>query len=167
MRATCAPTTGRVNLPELRVTASRRSGVGDDRMAIKASTPLVDMAASPTIGGVSFSLRDAGGEELYGGCLPAEGVVDPTGNGASFKFRDTKGLYPTANGVVSARIKRIASKGVARLNLKARGIDFAPFAGVGSIAFSVLVGPDTSAGDRLSARGVDCSASVTALRCLN
>jgi len=160
-------TTDRVDLPQLRVTASRRSGVADDRMAIKASAPLTDMAASPTTGGVSFSLRGANGDEVYGGYLPAEGVVDATGKGTSFKFRDTKGLYPTANGVVSATIKRITSKGVARLNLKARGIDFAPFADIGSIAFSVLVGPSPSEGDCLSAQGVECSASVTTLRCSN
>jgi hypothetical protein len=68
---------------------------------------------------------------------------------------------------VSATIKRVTSKGTARLNLKARGVDFSPFDGIGAVAFSVLVGADPSSGDCLSARALPCSSSVNALRCAN
>jgi hypothetical protein len=159
--------TDRVDLPAARISASRRSGVADDRITIKASAPLADLAASPTTAGVSFTLRDAAGDEIYAGHLPAEGMIDAGGSGVTFKFRDTKGVYPTANGVVSATIKRVTSKGTARLNLKARGVDFSPFDGIGAVAFSVLVGADPSSGDCLSARALPCSSSINALRCAN
>jgi len=159
--------TDRVELPLTKVTASRRSGVADDKIGIKASAPLVDLSASPTVAGVSFALRDAGGAEIFAGHLPAEGIIDSKGRGVTFKFRDTKGIYPTANGVVSATVKRIERKGIARLSLKARSVDFSPFTGVGSVAFSVLVGTDPSSGDCLSAPSVPCSSSLTVLRCSN
>lgn len=159
--------TDHVDLPTARIAASRRSGVGDDRMTIKASAPLADLSTSPTSAGVSFFLRDADGDEIYGGHLPAEGIVDSKGSGVTFKFRNTQGLYPTANGVVSATMKRISSKGTVRINLKARGIDFAPFVGVGHTALSLLVGSTPSSGDCLSAHAIPCSSSVNALRCSN
>jgi cysteine-rich repeat protein len=160
----CAAT-DRVDLPSARITASRRSSVADDRITIKASAPLVDLSASPTSAGLSFTLRDASGSEIYAGHLPAEGIVDSGGSGVTFKFRDSKGIYPTANGVVSATVKRITSKGTARLSLKARGIDFAPFTGIGDVAFSVLLGADPSSGDCVSARALPCTSSINSLRC--
>lgn len=159
--------TDRVDLPVARITATRRSGVADDRIAIKASAPLSSLAESPTTAGVSLALRRADGSELFSGHLPGEGIVDSGGGGVTFKFRDSQGVYPTANGVVSATIKRVVSKGVVRINVKARGLDFSPFIGIDSTALSVLVGADPSTGDCLSARTVACSSSITTLRCAN
>jgi hypothetical protein len=158
----------RVGFASVRVSALRKVLADDDRLGVKASVTGEELAHSPLDGGVLLTLRDGTGTEIWAAYLPGDAIVDQGGRGTTFRFRDTGGAVSTANGVSSATFKRVASTGMVRINVKARGLELPDFSAIESVDVAMLVGSDVSQGDCMSSKGLECSKSTTvALRCAN
>ena len=89
--------------------------------------------------------------------MPAANFIDSGLKGKTFKFRDTKGLVPSANGVAIATIKRSAKRDEIRAKLKMRGTEIPAVIEEISLSPALLIGASPLTGRCGSASSLTCT----------
>jgi hypothetical protein len=140
-------------------------GAGDDKLAIKAEWPADLFAADPTVTGLEVRVRGHDGQTVHEGLLPGAGWEDRKGTGIKFVFRDRDGIHPSANGFVAGVIKLQATKNLAKITLKTKGVDVPEAQGQASMSASFLFGTDPLVDACLGSPDVRCEAKPGAMRC--
>jgi len=148
-----------------KILAKFKPDVADDQLRVKFEMPLAFFSSDPTVTGAAVELRDALHQTVFSADLGAADWEDKGGSGTSFSFRDTLGLGGPANGVEKARVKVIASNGIAKASVKMRGTELPGAAGQLTMSFSMLFGTDPATDDCLTARSIPCKAKTKRTIC--
>jgi len=151
----CAASDG-TRLSSGRLSATLRAGSAKDRFALLVVFPTAVLARLPSESGVAIELTGDDGNPVYGAFLPAANIVNSSGRGLVFRFRDAKSAVAEANGIVSAQIKRKPAKGWIKLKARMRGVEIGQLADLSNLSMSVLFGNDPASGDCASGRSYGC-----------
>jgi hypothetical protein len=142
-----------------------RPETNDDRLSARANLPLSIVAANPSVTGLDVELRDSDDQLVLSGVIPAAEFEDQGGAGVKFLFRDNDGAVTSANGIVAVTMKKNVASGLARISIRAEGIDLPGAAGQDEMSLSLLFGTDPGADDCITARRVPCASIATRTRC--
>ena len=150
---------------DTRIKAKVKPDVDDDRLGMKSTLPTDIFTADPTVTGLVVETRGADDQTVHTGVLPAAGFEDKKGDGTKFQFRDKDGIYPSAAGIQKVTIKVQASKGRAKINVKAKDVDASGAIGQSQMSVSFLFGTDPAIDDCLTGIRVPCKAKATVTNC--
>jgi len=141
-----------------KITTTVKPGLGDDRFVLGVTFPATSLVQLPSESGVEIELRGADGSLAYASLLPAANIINASGRGVVFRFRDKKGNVPEANGIISAQIKRNSRKGTVKLKARMRGVEMDQLVALQRVSMVVLFGNDPVVGDCVSGFDYSCRA---------
>lgn len=133
-----------------------KEGPDDDRAVFKTNVALTDFTTNPTATGMLLLLRDGDNQTILGGDIPSTEFVDKAGTGISFTFKDKDGAVASADGIVSVKIKKIVSKGVAKITAKVKDREMPGADGEFRVSVSILFGTDPAVDECITARFIPC-----------
>ncbi len=149
-----------------KITVKFKDGAANDRLKAKGELPLSDFSSAPTVTGLLVDLRDAAGQTIYTAAIAASDFDDKSSATAGkYRFRDSAGLIPSANGIVQVKVIEVPSKGVAKYRVTMKGTEVTGALLQSELSFSLLFGADPAVDDCLTARGVPCKATTKKTAC--
>jgi cysteine-rich repeat protein len=131
-------------------------GLDDDRFVLKAVQPIASLSVLPSEAGVLIELRDETDVPRFTAVVPPSSVVDVGDGGRVFKFRDSRGEVPSANGLRTMTVRRDPAKGIVRTKARMEGTETSGLVANPDVSLSVLFGANPSVGDCISAQHVAC-----------
>jgi hypothetical protein len=150
---------------KVKLKAKFKDGPSNDRVTLKMELPLSQFSSDPIATGLLVELRDTADQNVYFGEIPAGAFEDTKGTGESFKFRDSKGEIPLANGIQSAQVRIVTKKSIAKAKVKIKDVEVPGIAAQPLMTASLLFGADPALDDCLTARRVPCMPKPTSNSC--
>ncbi len=131
-------------------------GPNNDKTVFKARVPLAELSSAPDVTGVSVDLLDRDNQSFFTATVPAAGFVDKKGTGEKFLFKDREGVTSGAGGIRLFLIRKITSKGIAKLKFKAEGTEQPSAANEFVMSAALLFGADPASDDCVTAWRMFC-----------
>ena len=136
-----------------------------DGLLVKAEAPLEAVQVTPAQNGFLLALRSDAGSILYHALLPSTAWTDVRNHGKVFRFKDRKAEIPEAAGIRTATVKRVDSRQVFRLKLRAKKVELDTLGDHNRLSLSSLFGEVPGSGPCVSAQAIPCRVRGAKILC--